>query len=204
MNWLAHLYLSEPNPEFRLGNLLPDIARGQSLASLPEAFQQGITQHRRIDAFTDSHPLVRRSIQRFTPPFRRFGGILCDVFYDHFLARDWDSYSSEPLSAFAQSVYASFDVYRPLIAPDAYSLLDNMRAGDWLCSYRDLAGISRALERIGSRLRRPVDLSQSVLTLQREYDSFDSDFRTFFPELSSYVSGFACPTAHSSEETRVN
>lgn len=34
MNWLAHLYLSEPNPEFRLGNLLADIATDQSLASL--------------------------------------------------------------------------------------------------------------------------------------------------------------------------
>src|SRR5690348_4103786 len=102
MNWLAHLYLSEANPEFRLGNLLADIASRESLVSLPEAFQRGIAQHRRIDAFTDSHPVVRRSIQRFNPPLRRFGNILCDVFYDHFLARDWDSYSSEPLSPFAQ------------------------------------------------------------------------------------------------------
>src|SRR6266850_1875154 len=124
MNWLAHLYLSEPNPEFRLGNLLADIAPDRSLASLPAAFQRGIAQHRRIDAFTDSHPVVRRSIQRFAPPFRRFGSIVCDVFYDHFLARDWDSYSSEPLSTFAQSVYGSFDAYRPLISPEAFSRLD--------------------------------------------------------------------------------
>lgn len=188
MNWLAHLYLSEPNPEFRLGNLLADIAAAQSLASLPAAFQRGITQHRRIDSFTDSHPVVRRSTQRFAPPFRRFGSILCDVFYDHFLARDWDSYSSEPLSTFAQSVYRSFDAYRALISPDAYSQLEQMRAGDWLCSYRDLAGVSHALERIGFRLRHPVDFSKSVLALERDYELFHSDFEAFFPELSSHVS----------------
>jgi acyl carrier protein phosphodiesterase len=112
MNWLAHLHLSEPNPEFRLGNLLADIATKQSLASLPAAFQRGITQHRRIDAFTDSHPL---------------------------------------------------------------------------------AGVSRALQRIGSRLRRPVDFSQSVLAFERDYDSFHSDFRVFFPELSSHVCSFPRP-----------
>jgi acyl carrier protein phosphodiesterase len=189
MNWLAHLYLSEPNPEFRLGNLLADIATDQSLASLPDSFQRGIAQHRRIDAFTDSHPVVRQSIQRFGPPFRRFGSILCDVFYDHFLARDWDSYSSEPLSTFAQGVYGTFDTYRSLISPEAYSQLHQMRTGDWLCSYRELAGASQALQRIGSRLRRPVDFSESVLALERDYDSFHSDFRTFFPELSSHASG---------------
>jgi acyl carrier protein phosphodiesterase len=197
MNWLAHLYLSEPNPEFRLGNILADIARNESLVSLPDAFQRGIAQHRRIDAFTDSHPVVRRSIQRFAPPFRRFGSILCDVFYDHFLARDWDTYSSEPLTTFTQSIYASFDTYRSLISPEAYSQLDQMRAGDWLCSYRELVGVSDALKRIGSRLRRPVDFSESVLALERDYDSFHADFRAFFPELSNHVSvitrkGTAC------------
>jgi len=185
MNWLAHLYLSEPNPEFRIGNLLPDIVSLDELALLPDSFQQGIRQHRRIDAFTDSHPVFRRSIQRFAPPFRRFGGILCDIFYDHFLARGWDFYSSEPLSTFAQKVYGSFDAYRSVLSPEAYVRLDLMRAGDWLCSYRDLAGICDAVERMGSRLRRPINFSPSLLVFEREYDSFHADFKTFFPELSA-------------------
>src|SRR5258708_728566 len=115
MNWLAHLYLSEQNPAFRLGNLLPDLLPPASLASLPADFQRGIEQHRRIDVFTDTHPVVRRSIQRVDPPFRRFGGILCDVFYDHFLARDWCSYSPEPLSVFASAFYESIEQYRAYI-----------------------------------------------------------------------------------------
>jgi acyl carrier protein phosphodiesterase len=187
MNWLAHLYLSEPDPAFRLGNLLPDLIPAQSLASLPAVFQKGIMQHRRIDAFTDSHPVVRQSIQRIEPAFRRFGGILCDIFYDHFLARDWDVYSAEPLPDFARVIYASFDQFRDSIPTDACLVLDKMRAGDWLCSYRDLAGVSGALERVGSRLRRRVPLAQTISMLKHSYDAFHSDFCAFFPELQSHA-----------------
>jgi len=192
MNWLAHLYLSEPDPAFRLGNLLPDLIPARSLTSLPAEFQKGVGQHRRIDAFTDSHPVVRRSIQRIEPSSRRFGGILCDIFYDHFLARDWASYSSQLLPEFARTIYASFDQYRASIPPDACLLLDQMRTADWLCSYRELAGVSRALERIGSRLRRPVPLAHAISALEHNYDAFHSDFRAFFPELQSHVSSFSC------------
>ncbi len=189
MNWLAHLYLSERKPAFRLGNLLADFLPPVRLASLPVDFQRGIEQHRRIDAFTDAHPVVRRSIQRVEPPFRRFGAILCDLFYDHFLARDWRSYSPEPLPVFTRAVYESFEQFRADIPPGAYAHLDQMRAGDWLCSYQNLSGVVQALRRIGSRFRRPVDLAPSISILEHNYDVFHSDFRAFFPELQSHVAG---------------
>jgi acyl carrier protein phosphodiesterase len=191
MNWLAHLYLSEPHPAARIGNLLPDLLPPASLAALPAIFQQGITQHRRIDAFTDSHPIVRRSIQRIDPPFRRFGGILCDIFYDHFLARDWLSYSPEPLPEFVRAIHASFDDHRASLPPDAYGHLNQIKVGNWLSSYHDLAGISRTLERIGARLRRPVSLAHATSILEHHYDALQSDFQAFFPELQAHLSSFS-------------
>jgi acyl carrier protein phosphodiesterase len=104
MNWLAHLLLSEPEAAFRIGNILPDILTRAELQKLSPIFQGGAETHRLIDAFTDCHPVVRRSIGRFVPPFRRFGGILVDVFYDHFLAVDWINYSEVPLGNFCAHV----------------------------------------------------------------------------------------------------
>lgn len=187
MNWLAHLFLSEPTPAFRVGNLLPDLAPAGALASLPPEFRRGIEQHRRIDAFTDSHPVVRRSADRFPPPLRRYAGVLVDVFYDHFLARRWGSYASQPLPEFAREVYASFDLLRESIPPVAYGHLERMRSGDWLCSYQDLPGVSDALARIAGRLRRPADLGAAIVVLEESYDAFDSEFRAFFPELRVHV-----------------
>src|SRR5687767_5374896 len=101
MNWLAHLLLSEPTPAFRLGSILPDLVSSPLLADMPSKFQRGIQRHLQVDAYTDSHAIFRRSVQRLNPPFRRFGGILIDVFYDHFLSLDWHSFSHTPLPEFA-------------------------------------------------------------------------------------------------------
>lgn len=188
MNWLAHLYLSEPTPAFRLGNLLPDLAPVAALVHLPAEFQAGIQCHRRIDAFADVHPIFRRSVARLGPSFRRFGGVLIDIFYDHVLAHEWDSFATTPLPEFAADVYASFDAQWSYIPVDARERLQAMREADWICSYRDIAGITEALTRIGQRLRRPTDLAASVPILERDYDAFRADFVEFFPQLIAHVS----------------
>jgi acyl carrier protein phosphodiesterase len=191
MNWLAHLYLSDPDPAFRIGNLLPDLLPGGSLPSLPAEFQPGIAQHLRIDSFTDAHPVFRRSIQRVEPPFRRFAGILTDLFYDHFLSRDWPAYSREPLPDFTQSIYASFDQFGAQLPALACERLELMRVHDWLSSYHDLAGLTLALTRISKRFRRPVELAPAIAVLEQHYDDFQADFRAFFPELQSHVASFS-------------
>lgn len=187
MNWLAHLYLSEPTPAFRLGNLLPDLAPMAALAHLPPEFQAGIQCHRRIDAFTDSHPVFRRSIERLGPTFRRFGGVLTDIFYDHILAREWDSFATTPLVEFAAEVYASFDAQWSHVPEEARERLQAMREADWIGSYRHIEGITEALTRIGGRLRRPTDLAASVPIFIREYEAFRADFGEFFPQLIAHV-----------------
>lgn len=187
MNWLAHLYLSEPTPAFRLGNLLPDLAPIVALTHLPAEFQAGIQCHRRIDAYTDAHPIFRRSIARLGPPFRRFGGVLVDVFYDHILAREWASFATTPLPEFAAEIYASFDAHWAHVPESARGRLQAMCEADWICSYRDIAGITEALTRIGGRLRRPTDLAASVPIFSREYEAFRRDFAEFFPQLIAHV-----------------
>lgn len=191
MNWLAHLYLSEPTSAFRLGNLLPDLVPTSVLAGLSPEFQAGIQCHRRIDAFTDEHPIFRRSIRRIKPPFQRYGGVLVDIFYDHVLAREWSSYAATPLPEFAAEVYASFETHWAQIPTNVRLRLEAMREANLLCSYREMEGITQALARIGARLRRPIDLAASVPVLKHEYDSFRADFAEFFPQLIAHVAATA-------------
>src|SRR5262245_56990062 len=107
MNWLAHLLLSEPTPAERLGGILPGLIPASGLAGLLPGFQRGIKRHHLIDAYTDSHAIFRQSVRRLHPPYRRFGGILIDIFYDHFLAHDWAMFSNRTLPDFVADVYAS-------------------------------------------------------------------------------------------------
>lgn len=185
MNYLAHLYLAGDDRERRLGNLLGEFVRGPDLSAWPAAIAEGIRQHRAIDRYTDSHPLVAASRARLSPGFRRYGGIILDMAYDHFLARHWPELHPEALPVFAARVYAELDGY-PGPRPGRMSLaMDHMRAHDLLVAYRDLAVLGRALAGIGTRLSRPNPLAQALPEVLKHYDALESDFLRFFPELVS-------------------
>ncbi|TEL14247.1 DUF479 domain-containing protein [Pseudomonas aeruginosa] len=87
MNYLAHLHLGGPQPAQLLGSLYGDFVKGRLQGQWPDEIERAIQLHRRIDAFTDSHPLVHAAKRRFPLERRRFAGVLLDVFFDHCLAR---------------------------------------------------------------------------------------------------------------------
>jgi len=182
MNWLAHLALSDPTPTFRVGSLLPDLLPIAELRALPAPFQDGIAQHRQIDAFTDSHPAFKRSVARLQPPYRRYGRVLMDIFYDHLLTQRWNEYSNVDLQDFLADAYAAFDECRDHVPSNAYAVLRRMRTGNWLGSYGDIAGVHLTLQRMSQRLRRPFDLAGGTVELQRNYDALHQDFAEFFPQ----------------------
>ena len=101
MNYLAHLYLAGDDSELLIGGLMGDFVKGRVDPARPAAVRAGILLHRRVDSFTDQHPVVRRSKARIDPEFRRYAGILVDLFFDHFLACDWPAYSRQPLPQYA-------------------------------------------------------------------------------------------------------
>src|SRR5262245_35575717 len=113
MNWLAHLLLSDRSPEARVGNVPADILPIGALRSLPATFQSGVARHRAIDAFTDQHPSYRQSVARLQPPFRRYGGVIIDVFYDHLLTASWPRHSNVPLAEFVAQFHDDVEVCRP-------------------------------------------------------------------------------------------
>jgi acyl carrier protein phosphodiesterase len=192
MNWLAHLLLSEPEVEHRLGNLLADLVKGKARAALPPGVRRGIACHQAIDAFTDAHPVVHCSKRRIGEEHGRFAGILVDVFYDHFLARDWPHYVGGTLDDFTAEVYASFHAYAAEALPEeARELVRRLSEGDLLGSYRRVSGIEAALDRLSRRLEarlgRRFELGRAVADLEAHYDDFGRDFADFFPELRAHV-----------------
>lgn len=191
LNWLAHLFLSPPSAEYRLGNLLPDLMRPEHYAHLPAEVQQGIACHRLIDSFTDTHPVVRSSIRRLPVPYSKLGGILVDVFYDHFLALDWHVYSEVPLESFAQEAYRGFRELAHWLPEDTATRLLLFADADVLCSYRTLEGIDLTLQRISRRMRSlGAELATGVRALEECYQELRGDFAVFFPELRARVEEF--------------
>jgi acyl carrier protein phosphodiesterase len=187
MNYLAHLYLAGNAPESVIGSLMGDFVKGRVDPGRPAAVRHAIMQHRRIDSFTDAHPLVKRSKRRMRPEFRRYAGILIDVFYDHFLASEWRRYADVSLDEFAAHVYAQVARHLHTLPPRMQLSMRYMVANDLLRSYRTLEGIGRALRGIEGRLRRPSRLGDAVTELEDAYPALRDDFDEFFPLLIRFV-----------------
>jgi acyl carrier protein phosphodiesterase len=191
LNWLAHVFLSEPNVEFQLGNLLADIVRRRHREGLPANFIRGAVRHHAIDVFTDAHPIVKRSRARMSPEYRRFSGVLMDVFYDYFLATRWIEYSSISLDEFTAQFYARAAATKITLPDDAKFTLDRIIQHDLLGQYRSVDGVRNSLRRLSMRLsarwHREFRLDASVSELIEHEEALARDFAEFLPQLQSHV-----------------
>jgi acyl carrier protein phosphodiesterase len=158
-------------------------------------FVRGAACHKAIDAFTDAHAVVRRSRARIGNDYRRFSGVIVDVFYDYFLARSWHVYSSEALSEYTASFYVNVQARRLELPADARTMLERIIRYDLLGSYARVAGVERALQRISSylnsRWHRQFELDRSVRDLHAHEAAFADDFAEFFPALQAHVTKLA-------------
>jgi acyl carrier protein phosphodiesterase len=189
LNYLAHLYLADADPESQLGSLMGDFVKGRVDESLHSDLRWGVILHRKVDTFTDAHPVVRRSKERIDPGLRRYAGILIDIFYDHFLAVGWREYSDEALDSFSSGIYRLVRSRHGELPARMQRSMRYMVENRLLESYRKIDGVSRALAGIDTRLKRPAGLTRSVDDLERNYNALRGDFSEFFPLLIDHVSG---------------
>lgn len=187
MNYLAHIYLSEPTLESRLGNFLGDFVKREERLRLEPALQDGIARHMRIDDFTDHHPVVKASRRRINTRYRYLAGVMIDVFYDHFLAKHWAEYSDQPLDDFADEVYRSFHSYQGYLPGMARFVIGRMSIERRLESYVELRGMEETFVRMAFRLPRPEMLLGAAGQLTEHYDGLDADFQAFFPDLIAHI-----------------
>lgn len=191
MNFLAHLYLSSDEPEALAGSLLPDLTRGPLPANLSPVLEGACRLHRLIDSFTDTHPIVAASKERIRHRHGRFSGILIDIFYDHYLARDWHRYHAQSLPDFTRNVYDALLAQTHHLPAGMDQAVVRMAQQDWLCSYASTQGIRLTLERMSRRFTqrfdRPINLAPAADELQQLDRELGADFHAFFPQLMAFA-----------------
>lgn len=186
MNYLAHLHLGGPAPEQMLGSLYGDFVKGGLEGRFSPALEAAIRLHRRIDSYTDSHPLVLAALARFPSQRRRFAGIVLDVFFDHCLARHWHDYAEQPLPVFTARFYQVL-LAEPELPGRLARIAPAMAADDWLGAYADFATLEQVFNGIARRLSRPAGMAGVMDELQRLYPALLADFREFYPQLQAFA-----------------
>lgn len=183
MNFLAHLVLSPKEKNFILGNLAADFLRGSEKKLLSESVQSGILMHQFVDRFTDTHLLVKASKGRLNNRFRLLSGVLIDVFYDHFLAKDFEQIANIALEEFCKYIYETLASNMAALPPRLQYFVPIMIRDNVLFSYRELEGIQATLVRINYRIKKKISIELALASFKDIYEFIENDFRNFFPDL---------------------
>lgn len=187
MNFLAHLLLSNNNKEIMIGNFIADAVRGNKYKLFPKDIQKGIMLHRHIDTFTDQHKTVRISKRRLHERYGHYDGVIIDIFYDHFLAKNWNHYSAIPLDLFSQSFYKLLRVKYDILPEKTQYLLPYIEKYDWLYNYQYFEGMESVLDGMNRRTKLKSKMNLSIFDLKEHYKSFEADFNLFFKDLIVFV-----------------
>ncbi len=187
MNFLAHIYLSDDKPLLQIGNFIADSVKGRQVSTYPLPIQEGIRLHRAIDAYTDAHPAVATSVRRLRPSQGKFAAVVVDIFYDHFLAKDWGLYHKVPLGEFTDSFYAHIQEYYAILPQRVQEMLPYMIEENWLLHYQEISGIRSVLEGMAQRTRFDSNMRQAYRDLEIHYEDFQKDFDLFFPDLQNFT-----------------
>ncbi|MBI2271317.1 MAG: DUF479 domain-containing protein [Bacteroidetes bacterium] len=183
MNFLAHSFLSGTSEDLLIGNFIADVVKGSAINEFNNSIKNGILLHRNIDKFTDSHPIVHKSIERLRPQYHKYSGVLVDIFYDHFLAKNWHLYSTIELKIFTGNVYALMQKNYDQLPVRSKEMLPYMIKYDWLTNYAKLEGIQNVLNGMARRTSFVSNMEKAVADLENNYSLFETEFTTFFPDL---------------------
>jgi len=189
MNYLAHLYLARGSHEAMLGALLGDFVFGRAaLDDYSPVERREILVHRKVDRYTDDHPLVVQARDHFPDGLRRYAGIALDVYYDHLLARHWHRYSDVALDAFTAPFYAYMLGRLDRLPERLRAIAPRIAAHDWLGSYRRRDSVDLAVSRIATRLSRNGERLVACLDTLRVHETdIAAGFDAFFPQLVAYA-----------------
>ena len=183
MNFLAHIYLSEDNELLAIGNFMADGIRGQQYLNFHPEIQKGVLLHRTIDSFTDAHPVYRKSKHRLHEKYGHYSGVIMDIVYDHFLAKNWNTYHPTDLNTFAENFYKSLQNHYDLLTDKTKNMMPYMIERDWLMSYATLSGLEMILFQMDYRTKHRAHMHEAIVEIQEFYKEFEEEFTLFFDEL---------------------
>jgi len=190
MNYLAHAFLSFNNEHITIGNFIADHIKLADAEKLPPEIKKGVLLHRRIDYFTDTHPVFIKSKRHFYEGFERYSGVLVDIYYDHILAKNFDRYSEVGLEAFTKNIYSLLQKNIEYLPESSQGFLNYVVQRNTFTEYSKIEGIELVLKHLSYRINHGVFLNESLPLFLKYEKEIEKEFFEFMPELIKDVKAF--------------
>ena len=190
MNYLAHMFLSCSDEEFIVGNFISDFITNKDIHRYSTGIQNGITLHRTIDSFTDTHPLVHKANALIRDDQGKYAPVVTDIYFDHFLITNWDTYSNNHISEYTRYIYDILDKNMNLYPAQLQSIVPVMINDDFLMACENEKRLRKTFQRVANRARFKNNMNHAYDILAANYHILQELFTAFFPELIQKVKQF--------------
>jgi acyl carrier protein phosphodiesterase len=185
VNYLAHAYLSFGDPDILAGNMISDFVKGKKKYEYSVRIQMGITLHRKIDEYTDSHPATRQAKEFLKKAAGAYAGAFVDIVYDHFLANDPYEFEEGALAEFAQNTYLLLEPFEMEFPEKFQRFFHYMRMQNWLLNYRSTEGIHNSFRGLCHRAKYIDDAEPVFEAFLIHYEELKMTYEFFFPHVKT-------------------
>jgi acyl carrier protein phosphodiesterase len=170
-----------------IGNFIADAVKGKELENYDVEIIKGIHLHRAIDTYTDQHPLFKQSSDLIRQKQGKFSGVVMDIFFDHFLAKNWIKYHNEDLRNFTNDFHQTLEIRKKELPPKIKMMMPILISEDWLYQYQFIEGIQNVCEGMSRRTRFESNMANAHYDLIENYKSLESNFNNFFQDIMLFV-----------------
>jgi acyl carrier protein phosphodiesterase len=182
MNYLAHAFLSNNDKDLLIGNFIADHIRGNNFNHYSPQIIEGIHLHRRIDAFTDAHANFKQSKRVFYKGFEKYSGILIDIYFDYFLAKNFLHHSSIALDVFSENVYKIYTAHETILPKSSTRFLGYVVKNNVYTAYATTQGIEKVLYHLSQRINHKVKLNDSIPLFLANEAELQTNFEVFMAD----------------------
>ncbi|QKF81736.1 ACP phosphodiesterase [Halarcobacter ebronensis] len=186
MNWIAHIFLSEYNINFQIANYLADPLKGRIWEKANENIKKGMSTHKKIDAYTDSHEKFKKSKNRLGEK-GLLKAVVMDLTYDYLLTKNWNKFCNIPQKEFLDTFHYNAKKELKNIPQEASFYLKRLIEHEILHQYNSLEELQIAFNRVdyklSSRLKSRDNCSRYLNIVEKNIEGIEEDFLLFFPQL---------------------
>jgi acyl carrier protein phosphodiesterase len=172
----------------QIGNFIGDFVKGSQFNDFPERIRKGIILHRKIDHFTDHHPVVTDTKAFIRPVFGRYSGIILDMYFDYFMAKNFNEYSmGKSLKFFAFKFYIAAVFNYKYLPTRVKGFIFHFITTNRLEKYSTLEGLKRSLEIMANHKVSAIKPNETIEFLIQNSVELEKQFKLFFPDLIEFV-----------------
>lgn len=187
MNYLAHSYLSCGDEDLLLGNLITDMIKKKDELAYNPNIQKGINLHRKIDTYTDQHPIVSESLKLIYPTQGKYAPVVLDILWDYFLSINWKKFSGENLDVFTKNIYTILEKNYEELQDKIVLRFESMISHNFLLSCINREALSSTFLHLQKRTKFRANFDQVGKVLDTHHETLNESFLKMFPEMINYV-----------------